>query len=171
MRLSRRDTMKIGGGFLAGLLLPSGTRAAEIIDIEMLGNRDGSKVWFTPVGLLVRPGATIRWTNRDKGNVHTSTAYHPANEDHPRRIPEEAEPWNSDYLLPDQSFSLTLTVPGVYDYYCVPHEHAGMVGRIIVQEEGGLLPEASADNPLPDLGRDPFPSVQDILQEGRIFPS
>ena len=27
---------------------------------------------------------------------------------------------------------MTFTVEGVYDYYCVPHEHAGMVGRIVV---------------------------------------
>ena len=47
-------------------------------------------------------------------------------------FPTAAKPWNSDYLLPDETFSVTLTEKGVYDYYCVPHEHAGMVGRIVV---------------------------------------
>ena len=27
---------------------------------------------------------------------------------------------------------LRFTVTGVYDYFCIPHEEAGMVGRIIV---------------------------------------
>ena len=29
-----------------------------------------------------------------------------------------------------------LTVEGVYDYFCAPHEMAGMVGRIIVGRPG-----------------------------------
>ena len=144
MILSRRSVLRIGGGFLAAL--PFGAvRAwgAEPVDITMSGNADGSKVWFEPVGLLIRPGQTVRWTNKDAGNAHTSTAYHPDNEGHPLRIPAGAEPWNSDYLLPDKSFSLVLTVPGVYDYFCVPHEHAGMVGRIVVSDGSQPLSEPS----------------------------
>src|SRR3546814_14143555 len=76
------------------------------------------------------------WVNRDTGNAHTATAYHPANFDRPRRVPPGADGWDSDYLLPGEGFALTLTVPGVYDYYCIPHEHVGMVGRIIVGEPG-----------------------------------
>ena len=57
----------------------------------------------------------VQWTNKDAGNSHTTTAYHPDNEDRPLRIPAGADPWNSDYLLPDQSFSVVLIEPGVYD--------------------------------------------------------
>jgi len=168
---SRRDALRIGGGLLAGLLLPPlRAVAADSIDIEMLGNRDGSEVWFAPVGLLVRPGATIRWINRDKGNAHTATAYHPANEDHPLRIPAEAEPWDSGYLLPDETFSVTLSAPGVYDYFCAPHEHAGMVGRIVVMADGATPPIAAAGNPLPDIGRNPFPAIEEIARHGAILP-
>jgi len=53
----------------------------------MQGNPDGSKVWFDPIGVLVQPGQTIRWTNRDPGNAHTTTAYHPKNFEHAHRIP------------------------------------------------------------------------------------
>jgi hypothetical protein len=35
------------------------------------------------------------------------------------------------------SFEVTLTVEGVYDYYCTTHEMAGMVGRIIVGQPSG----------------------------------
>ena len=98
----------------------------------MRGKADGSHVWFDPIGLHVQPGQTVRWTNRDPGNSHTVTSYHPDIFERPLRIPAGAKPWNSDYLLPNESFSQTFTVEGVYDYYCVPHEHAGMVGRIVV---------------------------------------
>ena len=78
----------------------------------------------------------MRWVN--EANVHTSTAYHPANDGHSLRIPTAAEPWDSGYLVePGDQFEIILTVPGVYDYFCTPHEMAGMVGRIIVGEPSG----------------------------------
>src|SRR3546814_16953177 len=79
---------------------------------------------------------TVRWIN--VANVHTTTAYHPNNANHALRIPEGAAPWDSDYLVnPGDTFAVTLTVEGVYDYYCAPHEPAGMVGRIIVGRTAG----------------------------------
>lgn len=77
----------------------------------MSGRPDGSRVWFDPFGVLIQPGQTVRWTNLDKANSHTATAYAPANFDHPRRIPDGAAPFDSDYLLPDESFEVTLEVP------------------------------------------------------------
>ena len=168
MNLSRRDLLRIGGGFLAGL--PYAAAHAwgnELVDITMKGNADGSKVWFEPLGLLIRAGQTVRWTNRDAGNVHTSTAYHPDNGDHPLRIPAGAEAWNSDYLLPENSFSLVLTVPGVYDYFCVPHERAGMVGRIVVSNGSLTVSEPSGEG-LPEVAAKVFPSVEDITRMGRV---
>ena len=131
----------------------------------MQGNADGSKVWFDPIGVLVQPGQTIRWTNRDPGNSHTTTAYHPKNADHVRRIPDGAEPWHSDYLLPNETFALTLTVEGVYDYFCIPHEHAGMVGRIIVGRPAG--PGAQQiEGAVPEPARRAFPSIEEIMRRG-----
>src|SRR5690349_21635028 len=103
--ISRRHVLGIGGGFLAGLAWLRLPWASELVEIRMRGNTDGSHVWFDPVGLRIRPGQTIRWINLDSGNSHTATAYHPKNFERPRRIPEGAEPWNSEYLLPDESFS------------------------------------------------------------------
>src|SRR3954453_12656173 len=115
--LSRRHVLRIGGGVLPpGSFPPRSTGApTDIVEIGMQGNADGSKVWFDPIGVLVQPGQTIRWTNRDPGNAHTATAYHLKNFEHAHRIPEGAEPWNSDYLLPNETFSVILTVEGVYD--------------------------------------------------------
>jgi plastocyanin len=167
---SRRDVLRIGGGILAGLPF-AGARAAggEAVDIEMRGNADGSRVWFEPIGVLVRSGQTVRWTNRDPGNSHTATAYHPGNDAHALRIPEAAEPWNSDYLLPDESFSVVLQVPGIYDYFCIPHEHAGMVGRIVVAAAGETVSSPPAAGPIPDMDGDPFPSVEQILGDIRVI--
>jgi plastocyanin len=160
--------LRIGGVFLAGLPFRSYAQASGIVEIVMKGNADGSKVWFDPIGVLVRPGETVRWINRDPGNAHTSTAYHPDNEGRPLRIPEGAEPWNSDYLLPDQSFEAVLDQAGVYDYFCIPHEHAGMVGRLVVAEEGATVTAPAAGSPIPEFSADPFPSIDDIVRLGRV---
>ncbi len=167
--LSRRGLLGIGGVTIAGPLLRwPAALAGETVEIEMRGRPDGSLVWFDPVGALVRPGGSVRWTNRDPGNAHTSTAYHPANEDHPPRIPEGARPWDSGYLLPDQSFVMIPEVPGVYDYYCVPHEYAGMVGRLVVAEEGARAPVPREASSLPEEARNILPPVEEILRLGRV---
>jgi plastocyanin len=147
--------------------------AKEPVVIGMRGNSDGSHVWFDPVGLHIRPGQTMRWINLDPGNSHTATAYHPKNFGRPLRIPKGAEPWDSDYLLPEETFSVTLTVKGISDFYCIPHEHAGMVGRIVVGEPGrsgadGFPVEAAGGEPIPDIALRAFPGVAEIMKRGVV---
>ena len=171
--LTRRNILQVGGVTLAAFVLrPAITFGADTIDLAMTGRPDGSDVWFDPIGIHIQPGQTLRWTNNDPGNAHTATAYHPAIFDRPQRIPEGAEPWDSDYLLPGESFSVTLTVPGVYDYYCVPHEHAGMVGRIVVGDALAADYTATVADPaltaLPDVALANFPAIADILAAGPI---
>ncbi len=138
-----------------------GVSAAEAALVTMNGDAFGANVWFDPAGLLVRPGTTVTWRNDNPGNSHTTTAYHPANRGHPLRIPAGAEPWNSDYLLPGETFSVTLSVPGVYDYFCIPHEAAGMVGRIVVADDG--RPPKTVPPAAPG-----FPSVDEIMRLGVV---
>ncbi len=169
---TRRHMLALGGGGLATLAAPSLLRAASpaVEVIEMSGTARGEHVWFRPQGLAVAPGTTLRFVNLDPGNSHTATAYHPDLFERPLRIPEGAAPWDSGFLMPDETFEVALEQPGVYDYYCLPHEMAGMVGRIVVgrpgdpgweeaSEEGGDLPEAALAA---------FPSVEEILAAGRI---
>ncbi|WP_232824867.1 cupredoxin domain-containing protein [Primorskyibacter marinus] len=150
--------------------MPAIVRAAPVEVIEMRGTSRGERVWFRPHGLAVTAGTTIRFINRDPGNSHTATAYHPDNFDRTRRIPKAARPWNSDFLLPEESFEVTLTVPGVYDYYCIPHEMAAMVGRIVVGDPG----DAGWEGPSTDTEDvslevfDALPMVEAILDLGRI---
>jgi plastocyanin len=158
--VSRRTLLQLGGLALAGL--PFTAAAAEPFEILMRGNANGSSVWFDPWGIKVAPGTVMRWRNTDRGNSHTTTAFHPQNNEHQLRIPAGAKPWNSDYLLPDETFEVMLTIPGVYDYFCIPHEMAGMVGRIVVGDPGVIPPVAATGM------SDKFPLVADILRLGRI---
>jgi plastocyanin len=165
MRLTRRGVL----GLAAALILPAAT-SPRTVEIRMWGDATGAHVSFDPVGLRLNPGDTLRWTNDDAGNSHTATAYHPANFERPRRIPAAAEPWDSGYLLPGESFAVTLTVEGVYDYYCVPHEHAGMVGRLVVgdPDADGWLDDPEAAGDLPEIALRAFPTVAAIMNTGLV---
>ena len=167
---TRRHLLALGGGGLAILAAPGLAQAAGTEVIAMSGTARGEHVWFRPQGLAVLPGTTLRFVNRDPGNSHTSTAYHPDLFGRPRRIPEGATPWDSGFLLPDEAFEVTLERSGVYDYYCQPHEMAGMVGRIVVGEpDDPSWEDASSESgDLPEIALAAFPSVQAILASGRI---
>ena len=166
-KMKRRDFLW-GSGALAATLpvVPALASGGAPAVITMTGRPDGSKVWFDPYGVLIQPGQTVRWINQDKANSHTATAYAPANDDHPRRIPKGAAPFDSDYLLTGEMFEVTFEVPGVYDYYCIPHEMAGMVGRIVVAEPGFTGLDDYPDGDLDKVVLDGFPPVADILANG-----
>lgn len=132
----------------------------------------GSHVWFDPVGILIAPGRTVRWTVAGAGNPHTTSAYHPANANHALRIPEGATPWDSGFLLnTGDHFDVTFTAEGVYDYYCTPHEEAGMVGRLVVGRPGGpgTLPFDLASRhrwrPVPLAAQRVLPPIERILNQ------
>lgn len=172
MTWTRRQVLALAGSGLATLAVLRVARAAEIEVVEMRGTPRGERVWFAPLGLAVAPNTTLRFVNRDPGNSHTSTAYHPDLFGRSRRIPGNAMPWDSSFLLPEESFEVMLAVPGVYDYYCLPHEMAGMVGRVVVGQPGDAGWEAapSDGSDLPDVAIAAFPSVEAILAAGRIDP-
>jgi len=176
MILTRRQVLMHGGAAVGvgfGPLLKTSSQDTidikqDIIDIKMSGRRDGSHVWFDPLGIHISVGQTIRWTNVDPGNAHTATAYHPENGAYPLRIPHSAEPWDSGYLLPGRMFSVTFMEQGVYDYFCIPHRLAGMVGRIVV---GHVEGSPYDDLALPKGQRNAFPSVESIVTEGLVRAS
>src|SRR6476646_102520 len=129
--LTRRVALGVGS-FLANTAYSNLVWAgpAQLIDIHMKSDLGGGVVGFDPIGVLLQPGQLVRWICDD--NRHTTTAYSPENYNHSLRIPTKARPWASDFLLPKQTFEVPLTVEGIYDDFCAPHEEAGMVGRLIV---------------------------------------
>jgi plastocyanin len=172
--MNRRQFVEAGGRVLAGLAVtgPAWLRgpAGPVVEIRMGSDVRGERVWFDPVGVLVDPGTTVRWVV--DANVHTSTAYHPANGGRPRRIPVGAKPWDSGYLVnPGDAYEVTFTVPGVYDYYCLPHEQAGMAGRIVVGRPPFGADALPAEAPgIPEGVGATLPAVERIVRERVVRP-
>jgi plastocyanin len=150
---------------------------AATIEIKLVQTSAGD-AYFDPAGVRIAAGDTVRWVQ--VSGFHSVTAYHPGNDNHELRIPASAQPWDSDILLADypkrgSTFEHTFTVPGVYDYFCRPHEMAGMVGRIVVGDPGdgpGTRPFGYAPGkhwkPVPEVAQKVFPAVAEILQKGTV---
>ena len=171
--LTRRAALGVSGSLLANagfsnLVLAN---AADLIEIHMKSDPTGGVVGFDPIGVLLQPGQTVRWICDD--NVHTATTYSPTHDNHSLRIPTNAQPWASDFLLPKQTFEVTLTVEGIYDYFCAPHEEAGMVGRLIVGSAVGpgalpfdyYLTEGHNWKAVPPAAQQSFPAIEAILTQ------
>ncbi|SRR6185312_12580736 len=147
---------------------------AATVEIKLVQTPAGD-AYFDPAGVRIAAGDTVRWVQIS--GFHSVTAYHPGNDNHELRIPASAQPWDSDILLADypkrgSTFEHRFTVPGVYDYFCKPHEMAGMVGRIVVGDPGdgpGTRPFGYAPGkhwkPVPEVAQKAFPPVAEILQK------
>lgn len=102
-----------------------------------------SRTEFTPESYEISAGDTVVWKNTSEA-YHTVTAYE-------SQIPDEAEYFASggyesqlaaydawdDHggeLGTRDTYEHTFEIPGTYDYFCIPHERAQMVGEIVVTE-------------------------------------
>lgn len=100
---------------------------------EVTMRTEGGQQHYDPHVVWIEPGGSVTW--RLESGQHDAVAYHPDNDDKPRRIPEEAESWRIDLLTEEgTTASQTFETEGVYDYYCTPHESLGMVATVIVGE-------------------------------------
>jgi plastocyanin len=156
----------------------AGEPVPRVIEVRMTMSKDGTQPYFDPIGVRIQPGDTVRWVQIS--NYHTVSAYHPQNGNHELRIPEQAKPWSSTVLLAEypakgSTFEYRFTVEGVYDYFCQPHEAAGMVGRIVVGTPGngpGTRPfgyaSGKAWKPVPEAAQKQFPAIGDIMRKGSV---
>lgn len=137
-----------GGGASVG---PAASAQAGVVTVKM-GAPSGDLV-FSPDRLRIRPGETVEWVVEAAG--HSATAYHPDNHSAYRsRIPEGAEPWDSGLLAKQgDRFRHTFTTEGVYHYYCIPHEGAGMVGAIVVGSPAEGAASAPVQPEVPEAAR------------------
>ncbi len=99
---------------------------------------------FRPPEVTVSVGDEVVWKNTSVRN-HSVTAYG-------KSIPEEAtyfasggfesenaarKAWRDGLggvLKSEDTYKHTFEVPGRYGYFCIPHEQAGMVGTVVVEE-------------------------------------
>lgn len=94
--------------------------------IEVFGTDNDAR--FKPAAVQIQPGDVLRFEVRE--GLHTVTAYHPDNR-RPLRIPDSAGSFDSGPLQSGDTWLLKIDEPGVYDYFCLPHERMGHAGRII----------------------------------------
>ena len=110
-------------GLIGAVCMTPFTATAEEFRIMMLNTATDDAQHtnvFAPDILHVQSGDTVTFIPTDTGHNTASKR---------GMIPEGAGPWNSPM---DEEFSITLRVPGVYGYVCLPHYEMGMVGLIIV---------------------------------------
>lgn len=152
--LSRRELLRGGAGavLIAGMAQSARAQDAQRHTVDMT-----DQLVFDPDSITIAPGDTIVWEN--VGNIgHSVTAYEAA-------IPEEAEYFASGGFDTEQtarsaysagnpesgdigggdSFEHTFDAEGDFEYFCVPHESAGMVGSVVVtpggaSEDGAIGP-------------------------------
>lgn len=143
---NRREFLGTLGGVAAASTMVVGPGRAQDTPTVLMGND-----YFAPVGLFVEPGTTVRFEIEE--GSHSATAY-------PSRIPDSTSAFDTG-VISSGSVSVTFDTPGTYDYYCIPHEAMGMVGRIVVGSPGGPA-EATA------LSTGDVPDSDTIVDRGSV---
>lgn len=135
----RRALGTFGGALIGGLAGCLGFLDGSSSDYDV-GMSDSA---FEPSQLTVAVGTTVRWKNTS-GRAHTVTAY--GNE-----IPAGAtffasgnfddtaaarEGWQEGEgaIYSEESYQHTFETAGEHPYFCIPHERAGMVATVIVED-------------------------------------
>jgi len=102
----------------------NGTLASKTVSAVILGI-DGDNS-YSPNPIEIESGQTVTWFNGDTIS-HTVTSGQDGDLD-------EGNLFDSDAIIPNQSYSLTFDTPGEFDYYCI--YHPTMVGEVIVNGPG-----------------------------------
>jgi plastocyanin len=131
--LAALGTVFLGGCAAAGS--PGG--GGDDYDVGM------TAVAYRPPEVTVAVGDRVTWRNTSS-RAHSVTAYEGA-------IPEGAtyfasggfesetaarDGWANGLtgnITSGDDYSHRFDVPGTYEYFCIPHERAGMVGRVVVE--------------------------------------
>ncbi len=131
-----------GSGDGGGSNLQGGPDVVEGVPDDADHVVDMTAVAFEPAELTVSQGDTVAWAHAG-GEPHSVTAYADG-------VPDGAEYWASGgfdseeaavsgwedgegAVRSGQSFVHTFEATGTHEYYCVPHEAAGMVGSVTVE--------------------------------------
>lgn len=106
------------------------TQQADTVTVKVLGTHADSR--FEPQQIQVSVGDIVRFKVVE--GMHTVTAYHPDNR-RELNIPEGAPSFDSGALTAGDTWYLGITHEGEYNYFCMPHERLGHVGKIISNQQ------------------------------------
>ncbi|PLS77177.1 MAG: halocyanin [Chloroflexi bacterium] len=130
-RISRRSllkTMAALGLLSCGTWLTAcGTGKEAVVEMN-------DELKYVPQTLTIKAGDTVTWRNTGKTRHTVTDDPMKAQNTASVRLPETVQPWDAGYITRGQSWSRRFDVPGEYTYFCVPHELAGMVATIVVEE-------------------------------------
>jgi plastocyanin len=149
--MQRRAFLASGGALaataLAGCIGPS--LADSDYDIGMVSNAfvpQDSVEGETQPTFAASVDDTVVWANTGSRN-HTVTAYGSGVPDGADYFasggfdsePAAREAWEESLqgggnIEPGGTYEVTFDVPGEYHYFCIPHEKAGMVGKVVIEE-------------------------------------
>ena len=87
---------------------------------------------FDPATISIKTGDTVHWDNVASISHSSTDDPSKAATASDAKLPSGAQPWDSGLLNPGQTFDHQFSVAGEYDYFCIPHEGAGMKGHITV---------------------------------------
>jgi plastocyanin len=116
---------------LASALAPAGAAPAAAGKQVIVKMTDGLQ--FKPQKITINIGDRVVWKN--VGSIaHTVTTLR-SEASNPRNasVPSKVKPWDSGFIAGARSYARVFRTPGVYRYFCVPHEGAHMVGVIVVK--------------------------------------
>jgi len=125
-----------------------------------------------PPGLLLEPGDRVIWIMLEDhlADGHSATSYHPEY-DKQLRIPNNALSWSTPLMERSGEWAEIQFVDlGVHDYFCIPHETEGMVGRIIVGEPQGGPGTQPGSVGMSAAAQSAIPTIDEIMGVGgQIF--
>ncbi len=99
-------------------------RNATVVEV---GSSPPGQMIYAPKDVTVSAGDTVEFVNVD--GIPHNVVFDKVPEGADAEELSEPQLWRTK----GQSYSVQLTEPGVYDYYCTPHRALGMVGSITVQ--------------------------------------
>ncbi|WP_435195540.1 plastocyanin/azurin family copper-binding protein [Natronomonas sp. EA1] len=128
--MNRRDFLRSAGGVTAaaGAVAASGTAAAQEEKTVVVG--PGGSLVFDPATVYVAKGGTVTWEwDSDDHNIVVDSQ--------PEGAGWEGTEGDAATLYDTgHTYSHTFETLGEYSYYCAPHQSAGMVGKVVVNETG-----------------------------------
>jgi len=128
MTLHRRAFTSSVAALGTSLIVPA---LAQSRTVEVSMNQ-APRMEFEPATLNIKAGDTVKWTNPH--NITHTVTFDPAQAATAADValPPGVQPFGSDDIEEEVSYSHTFAAKGTYKYVCKYHETMGMVGTVIV---------------------------------------